>query len=86
MNPEPHYRSNANAVVDFRGDDWQPRDEFAKALAAVVARFLLRSAAEEQPRIGEEDFCMLRLHAVAGVGKYQKSGIAKVLFEDDGVD
>ena len=28
---------------------------------------------------------MLRLYGVAGVGKYQKSGIAKVLFEDDGV-
>ena len=29
---------------------------------------------------------MLRLYGVAGVGKYQKSDIAKVLFEDDGVD
>ena len=48
--------------------------------------FSALSAAEEQPRIGQEDFCMLRLCAVAGVGKDQKCGIGKVLCEDDGVD
>ena len=43
-------------------------------------------AAEEQSRIGQEDFCMLGLRAVAGIGKYQKGGIRQVPFQNDGVD
>jgi hypothetical protein len=57
-----------------------------RLVSAGSSFFTARSAVEEQSRIGEEDFCMLRLYGVAGVGKYQKCGIAKVLLEDDGVD
>jgi 2,3-dimethylmalate lyase len=48
--------------------------------------FTVPLVVEEQSRNGQEDFCMLGLCAVAGIGKYQKGGIRQVPFENDGVD